>query len=223
MSLAVEVLFTGLSAGGVYGLVAIGHSLIYRLTGIVHFALGELIGLGAFVTLLVAAGTQPLPGADRPRRGGSRRPSRSLGLAVPTDARGAAAARSAHDRRHGVRAGGNSRLSFVSGGTAPTASGAFRPAGATHDPSQASCSQSTSALSRLPITSLSSSRPGRSSRSSARTARGRRRCCGCSPARWRPIAATSASTAPTSPPRHPPNASGAASSARCRRTRPSAS
>jgi branched-subunit amino acid ABC-type transport system permease component len=60
MSLTVQVLFTGLSAGGVYGLVAIGHSLIYRLTGIVHFALGELIALGAFVTLLVAAGTQAL-------------------------------------------------------------------------------------------------------------------------------------------------------------------
>ncbi len=60
MSLAVQVVFTGLSAGGVYGLVAIGHSLIYRLTGIVHFALGDLIGLGAFVTLLVAAGTAPL-------------------------------------------------------------------------------------------------------------------------------------------------------------------
>ena len=60
MSLAVQVVFTGLSAGGVYGLIAIGHSLIYRLTGIVHFALGDLIGLGAFVTLLVAAGTQPL-------------------------------------------------------------------------------------------------------------------------------------------------------------------
>jgi branched-chain amino acid transport system permease protein len=60
MSLTVQVFFTGLSAGGVYGLVAIGHSLIYRLTGIVHFALGDLIGLGAFLTLLVAAGTQPL-------------------------------------------------------------------------------------------------------------------------------------------------------------------
>jgi branched-subunit amino acid ABC-type transport system permease component len=60
MSLAVQVVFTGLSAGAVYGLVAIGHSLIYRLTGIVHFALGDLIGLGAFITLLVAAGTAPL-------------------------------------------------------------------------------------------------------------------------------------------------------------------
>jgi branched-chain amino acid transport system permease protein len=60
MSLAVQVVFTGLSAGAVYGLIAIGHSLIYRLTGIVHFALGDLVGLGAFVTLLVAAGTAPL-------------------------------------------------------------------------------------------------------------------------------------------------------------------
>lgn len=60
MSLAVQVVFTGLGAGGVYGLIAIGHSLIYRLTGIVHFALGDLIGLGAFATLLVAAGTAPL-------------------------------------------------------------------------------------------------------------------------------------------------------------------
>jgi branched-chain amino acid transport system permease protein len=60
VSLAIQVLFTGLSAGGVYGLIAIGHSLIYRLTGIVHFALGDLIALGAFATLLVAAGTAPL-------------------------------------------------------------------------------------------------------------------------------------------------------------------
>src|SRR6059058_4316444 len=60
MSLAVQVLLTGLSAGGIYGLIAIGHSLIYRLTGIVDFALGDLIALGAFATLLVAAGTAPL-------------------------------------------------------------------------------------------------------------------------------------------------------------------
>jgi branched-chain amino acid transport system permease protein len=52
------------SAGGVYGLVAIGHSLIYRLTGIVHFALGDLIALGAFTTLFVAAGTAPLTTAS---------------------------------------------------------------------------------------------------------------------------------------------------------------
>ncbi|HEX6700213.1 MAG TPA: branched-chain amino acid ABC transporter permease [Gaiellaceae bacterium] len=57
MSLALQVVLTGLGAGGVYGLVAIGHTLIYRLTGIVNFALGDVIGLGVFATLFVAAGT----------------------------------------------------------------------------------------------------------------------------------------------------------------------
>ena len=60
MSLALQVIVTGLAAGGVYGLVAVGYSVIYRLTGIVHFAYGELIALGVFVTLLVAAGTGPV-------------------------------------------------------------------------------------------------------------------------------------------------------------------
>ena len=69
MSLALQVLVTGLAAGGVYGLVAIGHSLVYRLTGIVHFAFGDLVGLGVFTTLLVAAGTAPVgqEGMDRGR------------------------------------------------------------------------------------------------------------------------------------------------------------
>ena len=60
MSLAFQVLVTGAAAGAIYGLVAIGHSLIYRLTGIVHFAFGDLVGLGVFATLLVAAGTGPV-------------------------------------------------------------------------------------------------------------------------------------------------------------------
>jgi branched-chain amino acid transport system permease protein len=60
MSLALQILVTGLAAGGVYGLIAVGHSLVYRLTGIVHLAYGDLIGLGMFTTLFVAAGTGPV-------------------------------------------------------------------------------------------------------------------------------------------------------------------
>jgi branched-chain amino acid transport system permease protein len=45
------------AAGAVYGLVGTGYALVYRLTGVVHFALGELVGLTVFATLLVAAGT----------------------------------------------------------------------------------------------------------------------------------------------------------------------
>jgi branched-chain amino acid transport system permease protein len=44
----------------VYGLVGIGHSLIYRLTGIVNFAFGDLVGLAVFTTLLFAVGTGPV-------------------------------------------------------------------------------------------------------------------------------------------------------------------
>jgi branched-chain amino acid transport system permease protein len=60
VTLTFQVLVSGLAAGGVYGLFAAGHSLIYRLTGIVHFAFGDLVGLGVFATLLVLAGTAPV-------------------------------------------------------------------------------------------------------------------------------------------------------------------
>jgi branched-chain amino acid transport system permease protein len=60
VSLALQIVVTGLAAGGVYGVVAIGYTLIYRLTGVVHFALGDFIALAVFATLLVAAGTGPV-------------------------------------------------------------------------------------------------------------------------------------------------------------------
>jgi branched-chain amino acid transport system permease protein len=60
VSLVVQVIVTGLAAGGVYGLVAVGHSLIYRLTGVVYFAFGDLVAFAVFATLLVAAGTAPV-------------------------------------------------------------------------------------------------------------------------------------------------------------------
>ena len=43
-----------------YGLVGFGHALIYRLTGIVNFAFGDLVGLAVFTTLLFAVGTGPV-------------------------------------------------------------------------------------------------------------------------------------------------------------------
>lgn len=60
MSVALQVLVSGLAAGAVYGLVAIAYVLVYRLTGIVYFALGDLVGLAVFAALLVAAGTEPV-------------------------------------------------------------------------------------------------------------------------------------------------------------------
>jgi len=60
VAVVLQVLIAGLAAGAGYGLVAISFSLIYRLTGVIHFALGELIGLAVFVTLYAAAGTGPV-------------------------------------------------------------------------------------------------------------------------------------------------------------------
>src|SRR3954468_24340125 len=60
VALALQILAGGFAAGGIYGLVAVGHSLVYRLTGVVHFAFGELIALGVFATLFFAAGTAPV-------------------------------------------------------------------------------------------------------------------------------------------------------------------
>ncbi|NUR78007.1 MAG: branched-chain amino acid ABC transporter permease [Thermoleophilia bacterium] len=60
MAVALQILASGFAAGTVYGLVAVGHSLVFRLTGVVHFAFGELIALGVFVTLLAAAGNEPV-------------------------------------------------------------------------------------------------------------------------------------------------------------------
>ena len=64
MSLWLQILLTGLAAGSVYGLLAVGHTLVYQLTGIVHFALGDLVGLGVFTALLVTAGTGPVTQAS---------------------------------------------------------------------------------------------------------------------------------------------------------------
>src|SRR6476661_288146 len=60
MAIALQILASGFAAGAVYGLVAVGNSLVFRLTGVVNFAFGELIALGVFVTLLVAAGSGPV-------------------------------------------------------------------------------------------------------------------------------------------------------------------
>jgi len=66
VSLILQVLVTGLAAGAVYGLVAVGTSLAYRLTGVVPFALGDLVGLSVFATLAMAAGTGPVTATNVP-------------------------------------------------------------------------------------------------------------------------------------------------------------
>ena len=49
MSLLLDFIIVGLSIGGVYGLVALGISLIFSGLDIVHFAHGEVYMIGAFI------------------------------------------------------------------------------------------------------------------------------------------------------------------------------
>jgi branched-subunit amino acid ABC-type transport system permease component len=64
VNLTLQILLSGLAAGSVYGLLAVGHTLVYRLTGIVHFALGDLVGLGVFIALFVTSGRGPVTAAS---------------------------------------------------------------------------------------------------------------------------------------------------------------
>ena len=47
MELLWQVVVSGLAAGGVYGLVAIGQTLVFRLTGTVYLALLSCTGLSS--------------------------------------------------------------------------------------------------------------------------------------------------------------------------------
>jgi len=49
MEKIIEILINGLSTGAIYALLALGFVLIFKSTGIINFAQGELAMVGAFV------------------------------------------------------------------------------------------------------------------------------------------------------------------------------
>jgi branched-chain amino acid transport system permease protein len=53
MSVVLQQLFNGIVNGSVYCLIAIGVTLIFGLTGLVNFAHGELMMVGAYIALVV--------------------------------------------------------------------------------------------------------------------------------------------------------------------------
>ena len=56
-----QFLFSGLTVGAVYALVALGFTLIYNASDVVNFAQGEFVMIGGMVTVFAAAGGAPLP------------------------------------------------------------------------------------------------------------------------------------------------------------------
>jgi branched-chain amino acid transport system permease protein len=54
MGFNLQLLFTGIGAGSIYALVALGFALIYRATNVVNFAQGDFAMLGAFSMVVLA-------------------------------------------------------------------------------------------------------------------------------------------------------------------------
>jgi len=48
----VQQLINGLTLGGIYGLIAIGYTMVYGIIGMINFAHGEVYMIGAFIALI---------------------------------------------------------------------------------------------------------------------------------------------------------------------------
>jgi len=59
-SVALQALITGLAVGATYGLIALGFSLVHRLTGVIAFAHGDIVVGAVFAGVLVVVGTMPV-------------------------------------------------------------------------------------------------------------------------------------------------------------------
>lgn len=55
-ALLLQIILSGLAAGAVYGLVGMGYSLIFRMSGVLNFAHGELVSVAIFAFLLAVGG-----------------------------------------------------------------------------------------------------------------------------------------------------------------------
>ncbi|HXS38678.1 MAG TPA: branched-chain amino acid ABC transporter permease LivH, partial [Stellaceae bacterium] len=52
MSYFLQQLINGLTLGAIYGLIAIGYTMVYGIVGMINFAHGEIYMIGAFVSLI---------------------------------------------------------------------------------------------------------------------------------------------------------------------------
>jgi branched-chain amino acid transport system permease protein len=61
MSDLLQFLFSGMTVGAVYALVALGFTIIYNASDVVNFAQGEFVMLGGMLTFALYATGVPLP------------------------------------------------------------------------------------------------------------------------------------------------------------------
>lgn len=58
-----QFLFSGLTVGAIYALVALGFSIIYNASHVINFAQGEFVMIGGMGTVFLMAGGLPMPAA----------------------------------------------------------------------------------------------------------------------------------------------------------------
>jgi len=61
MAELLQFVFSGLTVGAIYALVALGFTLIYNASDIINFAQGEFVMLGGMITVFAALAGVPLP------------------------------------------------------------------------------------------------------------------------------------------------------------------
>ena len=61
MAELLQFVFSGLTVGAIYALVALGFTLIYKASDIINFAQGEFVMLGGMITVFAALAGMPLP------------------------------------------------------------------------------------------------------------------------------------------------------------------
>src|ERR1700733_3454691 len=52
MEYFVQQLINGITLGAVYGLIAIGYTMVYGIIGMINFAHGDIFMVGAFISLI---------------------------------------------------------------------------------------------------------------------------------------------------------------------------
>jgi branched-chain amino acid transport system permease protein len=55
MDYFIELLFSGLTRGSIYALIALGYTMVYGIIGLINFAHGEIYMIGAFTALIVSS------------------------------------------------------------------------------------------------------------------------------------------------------------------------
>lgn len=64
MEYFLQQLINGMTLGAIYGLIAIGYTMVYGIIGMINFAHGEVYMLGAFVSLIAYLAATAMGGGD---------------------------------------------------------------------------------------------------------------------------------------------------------------